>query len=374
MSDPKTRQADGRPRARALGLPFPGACGPTNSITDIPGVEVGYTTLIDGDGARVVGQGPVRTGVTAILPRGKSTELKPVWAASYSLNGCGEMTAAHWMRDYGYFAGPMCITNTHSLGIAHHASAKWMRRHYDPQSWGQYNWAMPVVAETYDGYLSDIDGFHVTEEHVFAAIEGARSGPIAEGNAGGGTGMTAYEFKGGTGTASRSIEINGERFVVAALVQANFGIRGWFTVLGVPVGKFLREGTYRTHDEGSIIVAVGTDAPLLPIQLDRMARRIAIGISRTGTPGSDYSGDIFLAFSTANSHSRREPEGFGNYVFTPHEGLDPIFQGTVESTEEAVLSAMVAAETMTGCDNRTVLAIDHDELRGVMAQFNRLAD
>ncbi|MDA7966846.1 P1 family peptidase [Ruegeria sp.] len=359
-------------RARDLGLPFPGTPGPFNAITDIAGVEVGYTTLIEGSGDLVVGQGPVRTGVTAILPRGKTTALQPVWSGIYTLNGAGEMTCSHWIDDYGYFFGPVCLTNTHSLGITHQATARWMRGHYDNSTLGGYNWALPFVAETFDGFLNDIDGFHITEDHVFNAINTARSGPVAEGNVGGGTGMITYEFKGGTGTASRIVTVGGKQYTVGVLVQSNFGFRPQLNILGQPLGQtHLKEtGTLR-HEPvefgdpgtGSIITIIGTDAPMLPGYLQRLARRKAIGIGRTGTPGSDFSGDICMAFSTANSKIPSIDGEVESLDFLPSTSLDPIYNGAVECIEEAIVNAMVAGETMIGRDNNRIDAIDHDILR-----------
>lgn len=373
MTDLSTHHTDGRPRARGLGLPFPGATGPLNAITDVAGVEVGFTTLIEGEGPLVVGEGPVRTGVTAILPRGRGAEPLPVWAGMSTLNGAGEMTGAHWIAEFGHFLGPVTITNTHSIGIAHHATARWMRSHYRAGSSGAYDWVMPVAGETFDGHLNDIDGFHVTEAHVVAAIEGAAPGPVEEGNVGGGTGMIAYEFKGGTGTASRTVALGGRPYAVGALVQANFGIRPWLSVLGVPVGHHLTQGAARATDQGSIIAVVATDAPLLPTQLQRVARRIALGVARTGTVGGDSSGDIFLAFSTAGSVPRGgDGKGLGRLEFAPDPWLDPLFAATVEAVEEAIINALVAATTMVGRDGHVVPAIDHDELRDVMARYNRL--
>ena len=375
MTDPRTSDPDGRLRARGLGLPFLGATGPSNAITDVAGVEVGFTTLIEGEGPLVVGEGPVRTGVTAILPRGHEDGRapRPVWAGMSTLNGAGEMTGAHWIGEFGYFLGPITITNTHSIGIAHHATARWMRANHRAGASGAYDWVMPVAAETFDGHLNDIDGFHVTEAHVIAAIEGAAPGPIAEGNVGGGTGMIAYEFKGGTGTASRTVTLGGRPRMVGALVQANFGVRSWLSVLGVPVGQHLSQGASRTADEGSIIAVVGTDTPLLPSQLQRVARRIGLGVGRTGTVGGDSSGDIFLAFSTAGSVPLDGAgTGLGHIDFTPDPALDPLFAATVEAVEEAIINALVAATTMVGRDGHEVRAIDHDELRDVMVRFNRL--
>ena len=363
----------GRPRARDLGLPFGGDTGPNNAITDVPGVRVGYATLIDGSGPLRAGQGPVRTGVTVILPPGASDRIDPVWAALYSLNGNGEVTGAHWIHESGQFAGPIAITNTHSVGMVHHALARWISERREQRVDG-YSWALPVVAETYDGYLNDIDGQHVTAEHVQSAIAGASDGPIAEGNVGGGTGMICYEFKGGTGTASRTVRLSGATYTVGALVQANHGIRPWLNVLGVPVGTALDGDRLWMREQGSIIAVVATDAPLLPIQLQRVARRITIGVGRTGTPSGDNSGDIFLAFSTANRESGPTADGLCRMSFLPHRVLDDIFVAAVDSVEEAIINAMVAAETMVGRDGNVVTAIDHDALRAKMRAHGRLLE
>ena len=333
-----------KPRAREAGLPFPGRPGPLNAITDVPGIEVGFTTLIEGGGPLVPGHGPVRTGVTAIMPRGRAPRPVPVWAGLHALNGNGEMTGSHWIADAGHFYGPVILTNTHSVGIAHHGAVRWMIDTYAP-AWGDgHAWALPVVAETYDGVLNDINGQHVTEAHVRAAIEGARGGPVAEGNVGGGTGMICYEFKGGTGTSSRVV---GDR-IVGALVQANHGRREWLTVLGVPVGAALEGDLIRQRENGSIIVVLATDAPMMPHQLNRLARRATIGIARHGTPGGNSSGDIFLAFSTANPIPRAElARGEHGYRFLSDDEFDPFYLAAVEATEEAVLNAMATAEDMT---------------------------
>ncbi|MGE5702062.1 MAG: P1 family peptidase [Clostridia bacterium] len=362
-------------RGRELGLPFPGKTGIYNAITDIPGVEVGYTTILEGEGQVEPGKGPIRTGVTAILPRGKQKQIQPAWAGFYSLNGNGEMTGTHWINDAGYFFSPICITNTHAVGMAHHATTKWMIRHYEEQFANQHLWAMPVIAETYDGSLNDINGMHVTEEHVINAIESAHAGPISEGNVGGGTEMICYEFKGGTGTSSRIVEIDGQSYTVGTLVQANHGIREWLTVLGVPVGKHLTEGAQMEKDRGSIIVIIGTDIPMLPHQLKRVAKRAAIGIGRSGTPGGNNSGDIFLAFSTANPMSL--PLGAGKKLamtFINDEAFDPIYEAVCQSVDESILNAMLAAESMSFVKpaGDMMEAIDHDKLLEVMKMYNRL--
>ena len=365
-----------KPRARDLGLDFPGRPGPLNALTDIPGVSVGYTTLIaDEAEAGALGPGPVRTGVTAILPRGHETMPRPVWAGQFSLNGNGEMTGIHWIQDAGYFVGPVCITNTHSVGMVHHAATRWMLDHYAEAFRDEHLWAMPVVAETYDGVLNDINGQHVRPEHVRAALEGATGGIPAEGNVGGGTGMICYEFKGGSGTASRLVDLAGESFTVAAQVQANHGQRDWLTILGVPVGRELRDDLMFPREMGSIIVVLGTDAPLAPLNLRHLAKRAAIGIGRHGTPGGNNSGDIFLAFSTANECDlpQLSPARM-TFEYLNGELLDPLYLAAVEAVEEAVVNALVAAESMTTVKppGRICRAIDHDALRAVMRRYGRL--
>ena len=337
-----------KPRGRDIGLPFPGTPGTNNAITDIEGVEVGYCTRIEGEGPLVVSQGPVRTGVTAILPLGKGSEPQPVWAGMYALNGNGEMTGTHWIHDGGYFVGPICVTNTHSVGIVHHAATKWMLRRYSAAWQAKHLWAMPVVAETYDGVLNDINGQHITEADALSALDSAKSGPIAEGNVGGGTGMICYEFKGGTGTASRVLDIDGEDFVIGAMVQANHGLRPWFTVLGRQIGEVITEDRIFENELGSIIVILGTNLPMAPHQLRRLAKRAAIGIGRGGTPGGNNSGDIFLAFSTANRGSLPQFAGPRRALETINDGLfDPIYLAATEAIEESIINAMLAAENMT---------------------------
>jgi len=354
-----------KPRGRDLGLPFPGNPGTHNAITDVPGIEVGYCTRIEGDGPLTEGKGPVRSGVTAILPIGKQSEPQPIWAGMYALNGNGEMTGTHWIHDGGYFVGPVCITNTHSVGIVHHATTKWMIRQYADSWQNNHLWALPVIAETYDGVLNDINGQHITEADTLAAIESATTGSIAEGNVGGGTGMICYEFKGGTGSASRKLEIDGENFVLGALVQANHGLRPWFTVLGKRVGEVMTEDRLLDNEQGSIIVVLATNLPMAPHQLRRLAKRAAIGIGRGGSPGGNNSGDIFLAFSTANrgplpqlAGPRRSHETLNDELF------DPVYLAATEAIEEAVVNAMLAAETMTTLrpPGLTCSALDADRL------------
>ncbi len=371
-----------KPRARDLGLPFDGKTGEFNAITDVAGVEVGFTTLIEGEGAVEVGKGPIRTGVTAILPRGKRVTLSPIWAGQYNLNGNGEMTGTHWIHEAGYFISPICITNTHSVGMVHHATVGWMIDQYPGFFLDDHAWAMPVVAETYDGLTNDICGRHLKEEHVLNALNSAASGFVAEGNVGGGTGMITYEFKGGTGTSSRRVKIGSEDYTVGILVQSNFGSRKDLNILGVPVGKHWPENAVisdiNQHETGSIIVIIGTDLPLLPIQLRRMAKRAAIGIGRTGTPGSNYSGDIFLAFSVANdiawpSMNEEQPAAYALDFINDHY-FDDIYRAVVQSIEEAVVNAMIAAESMTTVkpEGYTLEAIDHNRLKQIMSQYNRL--
>lgn len=324
------------PRARDLGLPFPGTPGPLNAITDVPGVEVGFCTLTDPTR-------DLRTGVTAILPRGKGTTPIPVTAGHYALNGNGEMTGTHWIDDAGYFLGPVMISNTHAIGACHTGAVQWMIDTYADHFAG-VAWAMPVVAETYDGILNDITRLSVTPDHARAALDAAATGPVAEGSTGGGNGMIAYEFKGGTGTASRRVDLGGE-WTVAALVQANFGIRPWLTILGKPVGQMLTGDRLLPRETGSIIVILATDAPLSPLSLRALAKRAAIGIGRTGTPGGNSSGDIFLAFTTANPQPMAERAKLLRQVTELNpDHLDPIYLAAVEAVDEAVVNAMVAGE------------------------------
>jgi D-aminopeptidase len=373
-----------KPRARDLGLPLMGQTGLWNAITDVPGVEVGYMTLIEGEGELQVGRGPINTGVTAILPRGRAEQLRPVWAGQFDLNGNGEMTGSHWIRDAGYFASPICITNTHSVGIAHHATVGWMVEHYPAVFNGYHAWAMPVIAETYDGMVNDICGRHLTEAHVLTALNAARSGPLAEGNVGGGAGMQSYEFKGGTGTSSRRIEIGGHPYHVAALVQSNFGTRAEFSVCGVPVGRHLTENAIISaavgHETGSIIVIIATDVPMLPIQLQRLAKRGALGIGKTGTYGGHFSGDIMLAFSTANAIDMPplgadQPRSF-NLECINDAHCDQVHEAAVQAVEESVLNAMIAAESVATVKppGHVLQAIDHDALCAVMRRYGRLPD
>jgi D-aminopeptidase len=374
---PPLSQAQTPVRARDLGIPFDGTPGPGNSITDVKGVEVGYTTLISGSGKLVVGQGPVRTGVTAILPRGKNSMNDPVFAGWFPLNGNGEMTGTTWVEESGFLEGPVMITNTHSVGVVRDAVIAWRVKHGRPDASG-YWWSLPVVAETYDGYLNDINGFHVHPEDAFHALDSAHGGAIAEGNVGGGTGMICYEFKGGTGTASRKLDARFGGYTVGVLVQCNTGSHKQLRIAGVPVGKeipgrdvwsgLLPAGQ---EEEGSIIIVIATDAPLIPTQLKRLARRASLGVARTGSISSNGSGDIFMAFSTANSGAWN-PEGIRHIEMLPNDQMNPLFAATVQATEEAIVNALVAAKTMTGANNHTVEALPHGRLQEVLKKYNRL--
>jgi L-aminopeptidase/D-esterase-like protein len=365
--------AQTKPRARDLGVPFDGNPGPNNAITDVRGVEVGHTTLISGNGKLKVGEGPVRTGVTAIHPRGKDAN-DSVFGAWFTLNGNGEMTGTTWLEDSGFLNGPIMITNTHSVGVVRDAVIAWKVKRGEPDMEG-YWWSLPVVAETWDGYLNDINGFHVKPEDAFHALESAHGGPVEEGNVGGGTGMICNEFKGGIGTSSRVLDAKAGGYTVGVLVQCNYGRRDQLRIAGVPVGKEIPEHPAYGEDEdtGSIIIVVATDAPLIPTQLKRMARRASLGLGRDGSYSGDGSGDIFVAFSTANPGAA-SPKGVHDLKMLPNDGLDPLFLATVQATEEAVVNAMIAAETMTGIDGHTAIALPHDRLRQVLKKYNRLAE
>jgi len=360
-----------KPRARDLGVPFDGTPGAWNAITDVSGVEVGMTTLISGKGPLVVGKGPVRTGVTAVFPRPKS-ERNQVFAAWFTLNGNGEMTGTTWLEESGFLEGPVLVTNTHSVGVVHDAVIAWQLERLGEKFPA---WSLPVVAETWDGDLNDINGFHVKPEHVRQALDAARSGPVAEGSVGGGTGMIVHGFKGGTGTSSRIVTIREAAYTLGVLVQANYGSRDQLTVAGVPVGKEIRDLKPEVggEDAGSIIVVIATDAPLLPHQLKRIAERATLGIGRTGGLGSNGSGDIFIAFSTANAGAA-EASGPAKVEMLPNDWIDPLFAATVQATEEAVINAMIAAETMDGVNGHVVHAIPHDRLRAILKKYNRLTN
>ncbi len=358
-----------KPRARDLGVPFDGTPGANNAITDVKGVEVGHRTLISGSGKLIVGQGPVRTGVTAVLPRGKDS-LDAVFGAWFTLNGNGEMTGTTWLEDSGFLNGPIMITNTHSVGVVRDAVIAWKVKRGEPDMEG-YWWSLPVVAETWDGYLNDINGFHVKAEDAFHALDSAHGGPVEEGNVGGGTGMICNEFKGGIGTSSRVLDAKAGSYTVGVLVQCNYGRRDQLRIAGVPVGKEIPEHPAYGEDVGSIIIVIATDAPLIPTQMKRLARRASLGLGRDGSYSGDGSGDIFVAFSTANPGAA-SPKGVHDLKMLPNDSLDPLFLATVQATEEAVVNAMVAAETMTGIDGHTAIALPHDRLREVLKKYNRL--
>ena len=372
-------QQPSKPRARDLGVPFEGSTGTLNAITDVAGVEVGVVTVIEGQN--------IRTGVTAILPRGK-TSNDPVMAGWFALNGNGEMTGTTWIKESGFLEGPVFITNTHSVGTVRDASIAWALRHgatHQP-------WSLPVVAETWDGSLNDINGFHVKPEHVFQALDGAKTGPVPEGNVGGGTGMVCYGFKCGTGTASRKLDAQGGGYTVGVLVQANHGRRVELRVAGVPVGVEIPVAPPRGGGDGgnarpkpraadadtdvemgSIIIVVATDAPLLPHQLERVARRASLGLARTGATSGNGSGDIFLAFSTANPNAATPQRGSQatTVQMLSNDAINAVFAATVQATEEAIVNALVAAETMQGANGRVVDAISHERLREVLRKYGR---
>jgi len=390
-----TLAAQAKPRARELGIPFLGTPGPLNAITDVTGVEVGHTTVIRGDGRLVVGQGPVRTGVTAIFPRGNRSS-EPVMAAWWTLNGNGEMTGTTWVEESGFLWGPVTITNTLSVGVVHDAVIEWaIRKKYD-----EFLWALPVTAETWDGGLNDINGQHVTREHTFQALDGARGGPVTEGNVGGGTGMVCHSFKGGIGTASRKLSAQAGGFTVGVLVQCNYGGRQRLSIAGVPVGPRIRgaeqclslappptdwkkslprcdappTGAVPAEERpelGSIIAIVATDAPLLPHQLKRLARRVSLAIGRMGGIGGDSSGDIFLAFSTANNGAA-SADSLVTVQMWPNDRINGLFEATIDATEEAIVNAMVAAETMTGADGYRVYALPTDQVVTLLRAAGRI--
>ena len=362
-----------RPRARDLGIPFDGTPGPLNAITDVRGVEVGVATIIRGEGALTPGVGPVRTGVTVVFPRGKQS-ADPVFAAWFSQNGNGEMTGTTWIDEGGFMEGPVFITNTHSVGVVRDAAIAWSVKQgkmFQP-------WSLPVVAETWDGTLNDINGFHVKPEHVVQAIESAATGRVPEGNVGGGTGMICYEFKCGTGTASRKLPPQAGGYTVGVLVQANHGRRPELRIAGVPVGQEIpvpapqKPGDLppMADEQGSIIIVVATDAPLLPHQLERIARRATMGLARTGATSGNGSGDIFLAFSTENPGVAAAPREIHVNMLS-NSRISALFSATVEATEEAIINAMIAAETMTGVDGTRVEAIPHEKVRELMGTYRR---
>ena len=367
-------------RARDLGIPFEGTPGRFNSVTDVTGVEVGYTTLISGEGKLEVGKGPVRTGVTAIMPRGRAAMNDPVFTGYFALNGNGEMTGTAWVDESGFLEGPIILTNTHSVGVARDAVIAWRLAHGGPDPEG-FAWSLPVVAETWDGWLNDIDGFHVKPEHIAHAIESAHGGAIEEGSVGGGTGMICYEFKGGSGTSSRVVPLTGlsqpgsenspKSYTVGVIVQANCGRRPQLIIAGIPVGREIPGAVYK-KETGSIIIVVATDAPLLPHQLKRLARRASLGLARTGSVSGNGSGDLFLAFSTANPHAADAEPPVHSTEMMPNDSMDPLFTATVEATEEAIINALVDNHDMIGRDNHKVDALPHDRVREILRGRNIL--
>jgi len=370
------QQPTSKPRARDLGIPFDGTPGPLNAITDVSGITVGHSTLISGEGKLQIGKGPVRTGVTAILPRGKDSMSNPVFAGWWSLNGNGEMTGTTWVEESGFLEGPVMITNTHSVGVVRDAVIQWRVAHGQPDPTG-YWWSLPVVAETWDGWLNDINGFHVKPEHAFHAIDTAASGLVEEGNVGGGTGMICNGYKGGIGTSSRALTEKDGGYAVGVLVQCNYGSRQNLRIAGIPVGREIAsEDPYAfmpsdVAERGSIIVVVATNAPLVAHQLKRLARRVSLGLGRNGSISGNGSGDIFVAFSTANSGAAAT-DHVVEVKMLPNDKLEPVFAATVQATEEAIINAMIAAQTMTGIENHKVTAIPHEQLRAVLKKYNRL--
>ncbi|MGN6532957.1 MAG: DmpA family aminopeptidase [Ginsengibacter sp.] len=365
-----------KPRAREIGIPFLGNPGQFNAITDVKGVEVGYSTLISGQGKNIRGKGPVRTGVTAILPRGKNNN--PVFANWYSLNGNGEMTGTTWITESGFLETPIMITNTNSVGVVRDAVLKWFIKTnwYHDDEWYIY----PVVAETYDGDMNDIHGFHVTEQNAFDALNSAKDGFIEEGNIGGGTGMLCLGFKGGTGTSSRVVRIGESSYTLGVLVQSNFGAKRHLTIAGVPVGEELKDtlsyeikapASYRQEGDGSIIAVVATDAPLLPHQLKRIAQRVSLGIAMVGGKGSNGSGDIFIAFSTANPTAFQR-EHSTKVELLPNDLINPLFEATVQAVEESIINAMVAAETMEGINGNKAYGLPHQSVIDILKKYNRI--
>jgi L-aminopeptidase/D-esterase-like protein len=354
------------PRARDLGIPFAfGTPGKWNAITDVPGVAVGHTTLIEGEG--------VRTGVTAVMPRGTGDDArKPCFGGYFSLNGNGDMTGTHWLEESGLLEGPVAITNTNSVGVVRDAVISYAARRWPSGSsdWSWTVWSLPIVAETWDGGLNDVYGMHVKAEHLFQAIDGARSGPVDEGAVGGGTGMVCYEFKGGIGTASRVLSEKQGGHTVGVLVQANFGLRHQLRIAGLPVGEEIRDGLVRPEDTGSIIIVVATDAPLLPHQAKRLARRAALGLARTGSVAGNGSGDLFVAFSTANPQA--DAQRLARVEALSNEAMGPLFEATVGATEEAIVNALVAGRTMTGHRGTRVIGLPHERVQAILRRHGLL--
>jgi D-aminopeptidase len=387
-----TVATQGQARARDLGVPFEGSSGALNAITDVPGVEVGHKTLVSGEGPLNVGVGPIRTGVSVVFPRGHGDQ-RPVYGGFFDLNGNGEMTGRAYLEDFGIVQGPIGLSDTNAVGQVYAGIQQWSSKRFGTATW-------PVVAETWSGYLNDLEGFHVTEQTTLAALDAAKSGPVEEGNVGGGTGMVCFGFKGGIGTASRVVSIGAKRFTVGVLVQCNTGARKVLRIAGVPVGHALAarwlpcfdpkiapkagklppctaDGSngVAPPDKGSIIIVVATDAPLIPIQLNRLARRAAMGLARLGSYAGNSSGDLIVTFSTATAEVNHEDQTAPNPINpVANASIDPIFEATVQATEEAIVNALVAARTMTGIDGARYFAIPHDELRAILKRYNRLEE
>jgi D-aminopeptidase len=359
-----------KPRARDLGIPLDGMPGAFNAITDVKGVRVGHTTLIAGEGKLEIGNGPVRTGVTAIITC--DNVIGPLFGAWNTLNGCGEITGSTWLEESGFLFGPLLITNTMSINMVKDAVTKWLHQKFS------FGWGLSVVTETYDGFLNDIYGFHVKEEHAWSALDNATSGAVLEGNVGGGTGMICHQFKGGIGTSSRIVNENAGTYTIGVLVQANYGDRKNLRVAGIPVGIEIPDrlpGNYpniEDHKNSSIIVVIATDCPLLPHQLKRLCKRAPLGNSRMGGNGDNWSGDIFIAFSTA-PFGEADRSGVRKVQMYPNEKMDALFEAVIQAAEEAILNALIAAETMTGVDDHTVFALPHDHLQRMLRKYNRLA-
>ncbi len=371
MHNPLLETPSGKPRARALGIPFDGRPGPFNAITDVPGVQVGYRTLIEGEaGPLAVGKGPVRTGVTALLPRGKARPDAPVWAGQHSLNGNGELTGSWWIEEAGKADGPITITNTHSCGVARDATIAWLHANVDRYGDGP-SWGLPVAGETYDGWLNDINGFHVTREHVFQAIGNAAGGPIEEGSVGGGTGMMLYGHKGGSGAASRQVAYRGATYTVGVFVQANFGLRSQLTIAGIPMAEHLPGTDPYDFDTGSIIAIVATDAPLIPHQCKRLARRIPLGVGKGGSISGHGSGDIFMAFSTAGSEALDTDAPYLAIEAIPDHRLDPFFEAVIQATDEAIMNVLAVSEEMEGVDGHKAEALDRRKVAEVLKRHGR---
>ena len=364
----------GRPRARGAGIPFPGDPGACNAITDVGDVEVGYCTLVEGDGPLVVGKGPVRTGVTAVFPRGRAKGTAPVYAGFFIMGGNGELSGAAFIEERGRFEGPVVITNTHSCGLARDATAQWMTEQVANDAKADQPFWLPVAAETFDGMLNDINGHHVTAAHVRAAFADAKGGPVDEGNVGGGTGMTTYQFKGGSGTASRVIDVEGSPYTVGAFVQSNFGKRHLLTVAGIPIGVHFPTDESPNSDLGSIIGVVATDAPLLPHQLNRLARRSTLGIARSGGIASNESGDLFVALSTANEDVIESNFGSVKVEMLGEGNLSVFYEAAVQAMDEAIMNALFAGETMVGRDGNTAHGLPIDEVCDILRRHNRLVD